>query len=78
MQKDGPHVVFQSVDLGVNSDTSVDEDGLQLGECVFGQMCFFLYFCGISGVWSYCEAKVFKGANFYSFPFAKSLKYRNV
>ena len=71
MQKDGPYVDFQSDDFGVNSDISVGEDGLHFGECVFRQKYSFLYFCVASGIWSYCEAQVFKGAYlFYSFPFA--------
>ena len=58
MQKDGPYVGFKSVDFGVNSDISVGEDGLRLGECMFRQSCSFLYFCDASGIWSYCEAQV--------------------
>ena len=34
MLKDGPYVGFQSVDFGVNSDISVVEDGLHLGQCL--------------------------------------------
>ena len=42
MQKDGPYYVgFQRIDFGVNSDISVGEDGLLLGECVFRQSFFF-------------------------------------
>ena len=79
MQKDGPYAGFQSFHFGVNSDISVGEDGLHLGECVFRQSCSFLYFCVASGVWNHCEAQVFKGVNlFYSLPFAKNVSYRNV
>ena len=39
MEKDGLYVGFQGVDFGVNSDISVGEDGLHLGECVFRQSC---------------------------------------
>ena len=45
MQKDGPYEGFQSVEFGVNSDISVGEDRLHLGECVFVQSSSFLYFC---------------------------------
>ena len=38
MKKDGLYVLFQSVDFGVNSDISVGEDGLHLGECVFNSL----------------------------------------
>ena len=38
----------------------------------------FLYFYVASGVWSYCEAQVFKGPYFYYFPFAKIVKYTDV
>ena len=73
------YVGFQSVNFGVNSDISYGEDGLHLGECVFRQSYSFLYFCVASGIWGYYEAKVFKGAYlFYSFPFAKSVTYRNL
>ena len=41
MQKDGPYVGFKSVDFGVNSDISVGEDGLRLGECMFRQTVLF-------------------------------------
>ena len=79
MQKDGSYVVFQSVDFGVNSDISVGEDGLHLGECVFRQSYFFLYACVASGFWCFCDAQVLKDAYlFYSFPFAKNVTYRNV
>ena len=64
MQMDGPHVGFQSLDFGINFDISIGEDGLHLGECVFIQSYSFLYFCVASGVWSYCEAQVFRGAYF--------------
>ena len=50
MQKDGLYVSFQSVDIGVNSDISVGEDGLRLDECVFRKNYSFLYFCVASGV----------------------------
>ena len=50
---DHNYVSFQRVDFGVNFDISVIEDGLHLGECVFGQSYSFLYFCVASGVWSY-------------------------
>ena len=70
---------FPSVDLGINSDISIDENGLDLGECVFRQSYSFLYFFVASGICSYCEAQVFKGANlFHSSPFAKNVTYRNV
>ena len=70
---------LQSVDFGVNSDISVGEDRLHLGECVFRESYSFLYVCVASGIWSYCEAQVFKGAFLsYSFPFAKNVTYRNV
>ena len=73
MQKDRPYVVFQSVDFGVNSDIFVDEDGLHFGECVGRQSYYFLYLCVASGIWSFCEAQVFKGAElFYSFLFTKN------
>ena len=79
MQKDGPYLGFQSVDFGVNSDISVGEDGLHLGECLFIQSYSFLYFCVASGIWSYCEAQVFKLCNlFYSFPFTNNVTFRNV
>ena len=79
MQKDKPYVFFQTVDFGVNSDISFGEDGLHLGECVFRQSFSFLYFCVAFGIWSYCEAQLFKGAYlFYSFPFSKNVTYRNV
>ena len=68
---------FQSVDFGVSS-IFVGKDGLPLGECVFRQSYSFLYFCVASGVWSYCEAQVFKGALFCSFPFVKNVLHRNV
>ena len=58
----GPYVGFQSVDLGIYSDISMGEDRLHLGECVFRQSYSFLYFCVPSGVWSYYQAQVFKGA----------------
>ena len=74
MQKDGPFEGFESLDFGINSDNPVGEDGLQLGECVFGQSYSFLYFCVTSGIWSYNEVEVFKGAYLlYSFPFAKNV-----
>ena len=67
-QKDGPYVGFQGVGFYVNSDISVGEDGLHLGERVVRQSYSFLDFCFAFGVWSYCESQVFKGANlFYSF-----------
>ena len=79
MKKDGPFLGFQSVDFGVNCDISVGEDGLHLGECVFRHIYSFLYFCVASGVWSYCEAQVFKDVYlFYSFAFANNITYRNV
>ena len=80
MQKDEPYVGFQSVDFDVNSDISNGENGLLLGECVFSLQSYsFLYFCVASGIWSYCEAQVFKGEYlFYSFPFAKNVTYRNI
>ena len=45
MQKDGPYVGFQSVDFGVNSEISVGENELHLGECIFRQSysCLFIY-----------------------------------
>ena len=49
MKKDGPHVGFQSADVGVNFDISVDEEGLHLGECVFRRSYSFLHFCVASG-----------------------------
>ena len=73
------YVGFQRVDFCANSDISVGEDGLQLVECFFRQSYSFLYLCVASGIWSYCEAQVFKGAYlFYSFPFAKNVTYRSV
>ena len=42
MPDDGPYESIQSVDLNVNCDISVGEDGLLLGECVFRQSYFFL------------------------------------
>ena len=59
---DHNYVGFQSVDFGVNFDTSVGGDGLHLGEYVFRQSYFFLYFCVASGIWGYCEAQVFNDA----------------
>ena len=68
------YVDFQSVDFGVNSDFSVGEDGFHLGECVFRQSYSFICFCVASGIWSHCEAQVFKGAYlFYSFPLQRML-----
>ena len=79
MEKDEPHVGFQSVDFGAIYDISVGEDGLNLGDCVLRQGYSFLYFCVASGIWSYCEAQLFKGAFlFYSFPFATNITYSNV
>ena len=74
------YVDFQSVDFGgVNSDISVGEDGLHLGECVFRQGYSFLYFCVAIDIWSYREAQVLRGAYlFYYFPFAKNVTYTNV
>ena len=60
MQEGGPYVGFQSVDVGVNSEISVGEDGRYLGECVFRQSYTFLYLYVASGVWNYdddCENK---------------------
>ena len=66
------NVGFQSDDFGINSDISIGEDGLHLRECVFKQSYYFLYFCVAPGVWSFCNAKVFKSAYlFYSFPICK-------
>ena len=65
MQKNGPYVGFQSVDFGVTFDISVGEDGLLFVKCVFRQSYSFLYFCVATGVWSYCEAQVFKDANLF-------------
>ena len=42
--------------LGMNSDISIGEDGLHLGESVLRQSYSFLYFCVACGVLSYCEA----------------------
>ena len=50
------NVGFRCVDCGVNSDIPVGEYGLHLGECVYRQSCYFLYFCVVSDIWSYCEA----------------------
>ena len=50
---DHNHSGFQSVDSGVKSDISVDKDGLHLGKCVFRQGYSFLYFCVVSGVWTF-------------------------
>ena len=76
---DHNYVVFQSVHFGLNSDIYVGEDVIHLSECVFRQSYSFLHFCVASGIWSYCEAQVFKGAClFYSLPFAKNIAYRNV
>ena len=75
---DHNYVGFQSVDFGINLDIAIGEVGLHLDECVFRQSYFFLYFCVASGVWSYCEAQLFKSVYlFYSFPFAKNVTYRN-
>ena len=72
------YVGFHSVGFGANSDISIGEDGLHLGECVFTESYSFLYSCIASGVWNYCEAHVFKGAYlFYSFLFVKNVTYRN-
>ena len=72
------HVGFQSVGCDVNSDISVGEDGLHLSECAFRQNYSFYYFCNASGVWSHCEAQVFKAAYFfYPFPSAKNVTYTN-
>ena len=71
-------VGFHSVAFGVHSNISVGEDGLHRGECVRQNYSFF-NFCFASGVWSYCEAQVLKGAHlFHSFPFAKNVTYRKV
>ena len=64
MQKDGPYVGFQGVDFGVNFDISVGEDGLHSGECSLRQSYSILYFYVASGVWSYSELQVNKGAYF--------------
>ena len=61
-EKDGPYV-GQGVDFGVNSDISVGEDGLDLGECVLRQSYSFSYLMVHT---------------FYSFPFAKNVTYRNI
>ena len=79
MQKDGLYVSFQSVDFSVNSDISFGEDGLHIGECVFRQSYSFLYFCVAFGIWSYCDAHVFKGNYlFCPFPFSKNVTHRKV
>ena len=60
MQKDEPHVGFQSFDFGPMSDISVGKYEIHLGESVLRQSYYFLHFCVASAVWSYCEAPVFK------------------
>ena len=67
MHKDGPYVGIQSVDFGVNSDISVGEDGLHLGECVSRQGYCFLYFCVASSVWSYWKPKYLKVPTCFNF-----------
>ena len=62
MEKDRPYGRFQGVDFRVNSDISVGQHGLHPGECVFRRGHSCLYFCVASGIWSYCEAQVFKDA----------------
>ena len=74
MPKDGPYVGFQSVDYGVDSDISVNEDGLYLGECVFRQSYHFLYLCVASSIWSYWEACAILDA----YLFNSFVTYRNV
>ena len=59
-------------DFGLNSDISISEDGLHLCECVFKQSYYFLYFSVTPGVWTYCDAQIFKSAYlFYSVPYWK-------
>ena len=45
MQKNGPYVGFRSINFGVNSDISVGEDGLHLGEYVLKHSYSFFKFC---------------------------------
>ena len=73
------YVGFHSIDFGVHSDISVGEEELHFLECVCRESDSFLYFCVASGIWSYCEAQVFKGAYlFYYFLFVNNVTYRNV
>ena len=69
MQKDGQYVGFQSVDFGVNSDTSVGEDKLYVVNVSLDKA--ILFFIAVSHKVSAVILKL--EFLFYSVPFAKNV-----